>query len=773
MQRPPDTEKRRPAGNRAAQGDQADGEITVDDIASCPQSASTNGAVSPYAVAAPILWGKGWNGLLPLPPKSKAPVPTGYTGHDGLWPSWPDVQAWSDDPPADANLAIRLPDGVLALDIDHYHGKSGGDTLVECETTWGALPPTVRITSRSDGISGIRLFRVPPGRHWRNLSGIDVLAVYHRYLVAPGSVHPSGEIYRLYGLDGEVLPVDEFPRPDELPELPAEWVQHLSSVMSVDAKAEVHDMPRWLDDLAGFHDEPCRRLSWLCDQVTLARTGRHDAARDAVLRLLRKAEEGHPGGLVVLERVRSAFLAAVTADGTRSEAVAVAEFARFVEGAVQIIAAQPRTPSLGDPCIVPSDPPFDPNSVDSASHDERQSDPPAAKPAVAAISVEQAHKVFTRWLGEDFDTDSLDAMLATAAVERLDGDPLWLLLISGSGNAKTETVQALAGVGAIIVGAIASEGALLSASPKRERTKDSTGGLLRQVGPRGVLAIKDVTSILTMSREVRGQVLSALREVYDGHWVRNVGTDGARSLVWEGRIAVVGAVTTAWDQAHDVISQMGDRFVLLRMDSNQHRPAAAHNAIRNTGTEITMRQELSAAVAGVIAGLQTKDPIALTDAEEQVVIAAADIVTRARTGVIFDYRGDVVDSHAPEMPTRFAKELTQVVRGAAALGIDRERAMKLAVRCARDSMPPLRLLVLLDVTKYPGTTTQDVRKRIGKPRSTVDRQLQALQMLGLLTCREETRYTASGVGAGTVWHYSIADGIDVAALAYSSLVVPD
>lgn len=30
-------------------------------------------------------------------------------------------------------------------------------------------------------------------------------------------------------------------------------------------------------------------------------------------------------------------------------------------------------------------------------------------------------------------------MLCTIAAERLDGDPLWLLIISGSGNAKTET----------------------------------------------------------------------------------------------------------------------------------------------------------------------------------------------------------------------------------------------------------------------------------------------------------------------------------------------
>jgi len=54
-------------------------------------------------------------------------------------------------------------------------------------------------------------------------------------------------------------------------------------------------------------------------------------------------------------------------------------------------------------------------------------------------------------------------------------------------------------------------------------------------------------------------MLAALREVYDGRWERNVGTDGGQTLTWTGRIAVVGAVTTAWDVAHSV---MDDRFVL-------------------------------------------------------------------------------------------------------------------------------------------------------------------------------------------------------------------
>jgi hypothetical protein len=397
-----------------------------------------------------------------------------------------------------------------------------------------------------------------------------------------------------------------------------------------------------------------------------------------------------------------------------------------------------------------------------------RSDEVSSLSASPVMTLDQAHEVFARWLGKDYDLDALDATLATAAVERLDGDPIWLLVISGSGNAKTETVQALDGIQATITSTISSQGALLSATPKREKAKDATGGLLRKIGRRGVLVIKDVSSILSMGRDMRAEVLGALREVYDGRWSRNVGTDGGRTLDWAGRIVVVGAVTTKWDQAHDVIASMGDRFVLLRMDSTTGRQVAGRKAIGNTGSEIQMREELADAVAGVMAGMRG---VAATVSPEEtdVLLAAADIVTLARTGVEYDYRGDVIDAHAPEMPTRFAKQLAQVIRGGVAIGMVRPDALRLAIRCARDSMPPLRLAILDDVAANPESTTADVRKRIGKPRATVDRQLQALHMLGVLEVDEEERVWAGK--AATVWRYRVADGIDPDALSTKS--VPD
>src|SRR5262249_23893364 len=163
--------------------------------------------------------------------------------------------------------------------------------------------------------------------------------------------------------------------------------------------------------------------------------------------------------------------------------------------------------------------------------------------------------------------------------------------VSGPGYGKTETARSLSGAGAHVTSTIASVGALLSATGRKGKAKGATGGLLRKIGDRGILVIKDVTTILSADRNTRGVVLAAIREIHDGKYDRNVGTDGGRTLTWTGRIVIVGAVTTAWDAAHAVVAACGDRFVLIRADSTTGRAEAAHKAIHNTGREIAMRKE--------------------------------------------------------------------------------------------------------------------------------------------------------------------------------------
>ena len=352
-------------------------------------------------------------------------------------------------------------------------------------------------------------------------------------------------------------------------------------------------------------------------------------------------------------------------------------------------------------------------------------------------SIADIHKLFRKNFGNDYDMQTADAVLAAAATNKLAGDPPWLMVISGSGNVKTETVNSVSGVErTIAISTIASEGALLSAIKKG---KGATGGLLRQLGDAGILVIKDFTSIVAGDRKARAQILAALREIHDGRWDRSVGASGGLTITWAGRVICIAACTTEWDRAYSVLAAMGPRFVTIRSSARIGRTAAGQRAIKNTGAERTIREEISQAVAALIADarLAPRDAM-LTQDEEEKLVAAADLVTRARTGVEVDYQGNVIDSHEPEMPTRFAKQLVLIFRGALSIGIDRTPALALALRCARDSIPPIRLSVLKDLAANDIDVCRviAIAKRLHKPWSTIRRTLEALYVLELVVVVE-------------------------------------
>ncbi|OBF69615.1 hypothetical protein A5753_21375 [Mycobacterium sp. 852002-51971_SCH5477799-a] len=383
------------------------------------------------------------------------------------------------------------------------------------------------------------------------------------------------------------------------------------------------------------------------------------------------------------------------------------------------------------------------------------------------IRLKSLHLRFQNWFTDHYDLAALDVSLATAAVEQLDGDPVWLLLVAGASTAKTETVSQLKTCARVHeVSTLTSEAALLSASKRDDKAHDATGGLLEQIGPRGILIIKDFTSILSIHPSTRGPLLAALREIYDGYWDRYKGTDGGAGLHWSGRIVVIGAVTTSWDKHHGVVAEMGDRFVLLRIDSRNvdSREAFGLKAIKNISSETEYRKELRGAVKRLISCVDTADAPELTDEETQRIFQAANLASYARTAVDTDHKGDVIDSHAPEGPARLAKQLTQLFRGLYVVGVPRGRAMRLVIRCARDCIPPLRLQVLEYLAAHPDSLTSDVRKGIQKPHATVDRVIQALVALGLIEQDETPGRVQTTSSYTKSWRFSVIEGVDVSVL---------
>lgn len=297
-----------------------------------------------YGTAAPLYWQLGWRGPLPLPPAKKWPPPDGFTGHDGVDPSYADVTSWTEDRPAH-NVALRLPADVVGIDVDSYADKRGGETLAEAEKRWGTLPDTVISTSRDDGVSGIRLYRVPDGYVIRrsvirfgDLGDIEIVRRGHRYATVAPSVHPSGAQYRW--IDGSTWTEVGMPAPGELAMLPAAWAEALAE----GAEPTPAGDPSTVQITGG---EPSHTVAARLEQAVGDLQGgagsRFDSTRDHALALVRLAEQGEPGVAAALDSLRAAYVGRVGADRDGGITTARAEFDRFVVGGRSVVAGSPST----------------------------------------------------------------------------------------------------------------------------------------------------------------------------------------------------------------------------------------------------------------------------------------------------------------------------------------------------------------------------------------------------------------------------------------------
>ena len=314
----------------------------------------------PYGLAAQAYFDAGWSPV-PFPANCKWPPVDGYTGVHGAYVDEVTLKKWLRPKArvsagnmvwlaAGGNIGLRLPKTVLGIDVDMYEGKQGRETFAAAIKAWGELPATYYPTAREDG-SGIRLFRIPEGLAWPGKlpqgGGVELVRWDHRYAMVDPSTNPdaNGARYRWW-VDGIKGPGNDFPTPDEVPDLPALWIEGLTSGK------------RWTDRPVADLDEADVRM-WLSNRngpemcATMRRTlttyqrkarqasddgGTHDAGRDGAWAIIGDAHAGHAGVEKALAELRKTFIPATARRA--DERQAAEEWARIVIRGVQKVAAE-------------------------------------------------------------------------------------------------------------------------------------------------------------------------------------------------------------------------------------------------------------------------------------------------------------------------------------------------------------------------------------------------------------------------------------------------
>lgn len=312
-----------------------------------------------YAAACADYFRAGWPCVIPVPPEAKFPPPSGFTGAGGKDTAPEDIAEWAERLPG-YSIALRMPDGVIGLDVDEYvkggQAKHGAATLAAREEQWGPLPPTPSSTARGQGQPSRILFFRAPAQRYASVLGPDVEVIqrHHRYAVVAPSPHYSiGSLYQWYAPDGSPMN-GKLPRPEDLAELPAAWVAGLAegAAAAGPAAASRGDSAGLLAYLQGEQGQVCTDMvhaaAAIQDEIRAAAPGsRHDLMTKAVYELVQLAAEGHTGYGLVTGTLRDLW-SDLTAGEDRD-----AEFADMITTAARkAVTAHGMTPSGADPCGV-------------------------------------------------------------------------------------------------------------------------------------------------------------------------------------------------------------------------------------------------------------------------------------------------------------------------------------------------------------------------------------------------------------------------------------
>ena len=329
------------------------------------------------------------------------------------------------------------------------------------------------------------------------------------------------------------------------------------------------------------------------------------------------------------------------------------------------------------------------------------------------------------------DPGTVETVLGTVAANRLPGDPVWTWLVGPPSSGKSETLASISRLSEVHRVSSFTEAGLLSGSPGNK----GSGGLLRQVGERGLLVFNDLSVLLGEHGSTRPRTFALIRELFDGELTRQLGTDGGKRFHWSGKIGLLGAVTEAVDVLD--IGLMGERIVYYRLpsiDVEEERRTGLF-ALENVGHQQEMRACIAETVESFFSDLVLPSEVALPGFEGQDrLVDLATIGTRCRSSVVRDsYRREIDLVPQPERVPRLLEQLTQLRAGFIAVGVPDDETWRLLGKVALDGMTGARRRVLDTLVSGSRVhATSAVAGFAQLPETTARRQLEDMTAIGVV-----------------------------------------
>lgn len=344
-----------------------------------------------------------------------------------------------------------------------------------------------------------------------------------------------------------------------------------------------------------------------------------------------------------------------------------------------------------------------------------------------AYSYAQLEAVFDKWMIMP-DRGILKLLVSFYCANKLPGKALWMIIIGPSGGGKTEFLNSLLLMPDIYPLSTLTPNTFLSGMPGK-----GDNSLLPKLTGK-ILMLKDWTSILSMQKDAKSEVMGQFREIYDGSMKKVYGN--GRIANWEGKVSVLAASTQAVDLNQQQYTHLGERFLNYRIKMPE-RKEVAMKSLTNESLQGQMEEELQNAMYLFFKGLDfdkmATETFKLDQKYYKQIVSLSNFATLARSGIIrdFGFKKEVIFVPTAEMPTRITGQLAKIAAGMMmANGGDlTEDDIKIIYKTCLDSIPQTNKMVIIEMAKADSQTTAEIATALGYPTEPIKMYLENLAML--------------------------------------------
>lgn len=288
---------------------------------------------------------------------------------------------------------------------------------------------------------------------------------------------------------------------------------------------------------------------------------------------------------------------------------------------------------------------------------EKEKDEEAMQESLGNIpSLEQVYQVYKKWLHIE-DTRRLDIGFAVSLSRKMEGTPLWLILVGPSGDMKSEQIRALNDLDYCINIQRFTSKTLISGDRKVKQGEDFCVAFSK--GHQSLLLIYDMAQLLKLPTIEKAEVWAQLRDLYDGSLKRAFGNRVVKSYE-DLRVTLIAGSTPHIDSQILIHQDLGTRELLYRTARVKDHKKIVDMVLRNEMAEEQMKKELHD-ITQKFLKYKTPKNMFLTDTQIKKVMNYVRYLSYMRAIADTDsFSGEVRADVEREMPTRIVKQLKRM-----------------------------------------------------------------------------------------------------------------